>query len=210
MDEERKIDINKIPEKIPRIVLETILGTGNEDVAASIINWRSKARIPNGAWDDDYESLTHPYKCKHADFSVIEELMLVKGMTPELFESVKDYLTVYGQDGKININTATRKVMLACGLGVNMVNGIMNVRNGQDGIAGTKDDGLVNDITPEAVAKWNIAFDENEKNALNYFTTKSNYFRIESRGAVEGSKIGVKIACVVDRKAKKLIYYREY
>ena len=210
MDEERKININKIPEKIPQIVLETLLGKGNEDVAASIINWRGKVRIPNGAWDDNYESLTPPYKCKHADFNVIEELMLVKGMTPELFESIKDYITVYGEDGKININTATRKVMLACGLSENLVTSIMNVRNGEDKIAGTKDDGLVNDITPEATEKWNIAFDENEKNALNYFTTKSKYFRIESKGMVDKSKIGGRIVCVIDKGSKKLRYYREY
>ena len=163
-----------------------------------------------GAWDDDYKSLTPPYKCKHADFSVIEELMLVKGMTPELFESIKDYVTVYGDDTKlsININTATRRVMLACGLGENLVASIMNVRNGEDKIAGTKDDGLVQNITPETTGTWDITTDE--RNALNNFTTKSNYFRIESKGMVDSSRITCKIVCIVKRGAKKLEYYREY
>jgi type II secretory pathway component PulK len=210
MDEDRKININKIPEKMPEIVLATLLGAGNEEVAASIVNWRSKLRMPNGAWDDDYESLSPPYKCKHADFSCIEELMLVKGMTPEIFDSIKDYITVYGEDGKINMNTASRKVMLACGMGENLITAIMNVRNGQDNIPGTKDDGLVNDVTPEATGRWNIAFDETEKNALNYFTTKSNCFRIESKGMVDRSRISVKIVCVIDKGTKKLKYYREY
>ena len=207
MDEERKININKADQ----IVLITLLGKDNEEVAASIINWRGSARVPGpGAWDDDYRSLTPPYECKHADFSVIEELMLVKGMTPEIFESIKDYVTVYGDGPKlsININTATRPVMLACGLGENLVVSVMNVRNGEDRIAGTKDDGLVSDLTPEATGKWDITSDE--RNALNNFTTRSNYFRIESKGMVDKSKISARIVCVVDRESGKLKYYREY
>jgi general secretion pathway protein K len=205
MDEERKININKADQ----IVLSTLLGKGNEEVAASIINWRGPARMPGaGAWDTDYESLTPPYKCKHANFSVIEELMLVKGMTPELFESVKDYITVYGDDGKVNINTATRKVMLACGLSENLIEGIMNIRNGRDKTAQTEDDGLIQDITAEATGKWGIT--SGERNALNNFTTKSNYFRIESKGTVNKSKIAARIACVIDKGSKKLKYYREY
>lgn len=205
MDEERKININKADEPL----LVSLLGKGNEDAAASIMNWRGAARMPGrGAWDDDYKSLTPPYECKHANFSCIEELMLVKEMTPELFESIKDYITVYGDDGKININTATKRVMLACGLGENLVANIINIRNGSDKIAGTKDDGLVQDITPEAMEKWDITTDE--RNALNNFTLKSNYFRIESKGAIDKSKISVKIVCVAKKGDKQLKYYREY
>ena len=207
MDEGRKININKADQA----VLTTLLGPGNEEVAASIMNWRGTARVPGGgAWDDDYESLAVPYKCKHANFSVIEELMLVKGMTPELFESIKDYVTVYGDDAAlgVNINTATRPVMLACGLGENLIASIMNVRNGEDKIGGTKDDGLVQNITSEATQNWDITTDE--RNALNNFTTKSNYFRIESKGKVDKSKIGARIVCVIDKGSKKLKYYREY
>ena len=207
MDEDRKININTADQT----VLTSFLGKGNEDIAASIMNWRGTARAPGGgAWDDDYESLTMPYKCKHANCSVREEFLLVKGRTPELFESIKDYVTVYGDDTKlkININTATSRVMLACGLGESLVASIMNIRNGEDKIAGTKDDGLVQDITPEATGKWDIT--SAERNALNYFTTKSNYFRIESKGTIDKSRIGGRIVCVIDKGAKKLKYYREY
>lgn len=205
MDEERRININKADQA----VLASLLGKDNEEVAASIMNWRGSARMPGGgAWDGDYESLAAPYKCKHADFSVIEELMLVKGMTPELFRSVKDYITVYGEDGKVNINTATRKVMIACGLGENLAANIINIRNGSDNIAGTKDDGLVQDITPEATQNWDITSDE--RNALNRFTTKSNYFRIESIGSIDKSRMTSRIVCVVKKGDRQLKYYREY
>lgn len=203
MDEDRKININRARQP----VLENLLGKGNEDIAASIINWRGTVQIPGGAWDNDYKSLTPSYECKHADFSVLEELMLVKDMTPELFESIKDYITVYGQEDKVNINTATKRVMLAYGLDENWADIIIKIRNGEDKIAGTKDDGVFHNIAKDTES-WPLTLGERDILG-NSFTTKSNYFRIESKGMVDKSKIGCKIVCVVDKGAKSLKYYRE-
>jgi general secretion pathway protein K len=69
-----------------------------------------------GAENDHYQSLDNPYYCKNAPFDSLEELLLVKGMTPEIFGTQDDdskishYLAVFG-DGKININTADAKVL---------------------------------------------------------------------------------------------------
>jgi general secretion pathway protein K len=204
MDEERKININKASAE----VLKNLLGTNNEEAAESIVNWRSNLRLPKGASDDFYRSLTPPYECKHADFSVIEELMLVKGVTPQLFESIKDYITVYGDDGRININTATRKVMLSAGLDQGTVDIIMTIRNGPDRIAGTKDDGM---LSGDIASQLSIPMTSPTRTVLeNYFTTASNYFRIEAKGLASGSKIYSKVACIVKRGEKRLLYYREY
>lgn len=46
------------------------------------------------------------YKCRNAPVETIEELLLVKGISPEAFERLRDHLTVYG-DGKINVNSAS-------------------------------------------------------------------------------------------------------
>jgi len=65
-----------------------------------------------GAESSYYQSLTKPYSCRNGPVRYIEELLLVKGISPELLfgavgkEALADYLTVYGDDGKININTA--------------------------------------------------------------------------------------------------------
>lgn len=201
MDEERKININKAEYKM---LYQLLLGKEPENLAASIINWRGPAQLMvEGAQDNDYESLAAPYKCKHAEFGCIEELLLVKGMTPEIFESIKEYITVY-TDGKININTATVRVLRAFGLSDQSIGTIILIRNGADNVAGTKDDGCFDSIGATADQIGRTVLSEN------YFTTKSNYFRIESRGMVDRSKIGRRIDCVVDRKAKKLKYYREY
>ena len=72
-----------------------------------------------GAENYYYEKLKEPYRCKNGRFDVLNELLLVKGMTSEIIyerkggekggikmiPGVSQYLTVYG-DGKININEA--------------------------------------------------------------------------------------------------------
>ncbi|MCD6415435.1 MAG: general secretion pathway protein GspK [Planctomycetes bacterium] len=71
-----------------------------------------------GAEEDYYQKLPAPYSCKNAPCDVLGELLLVRGMTPEIFEGrpgahdgdealdgMRRYLTVYG-DGMIDINYA--------------------------------------------------------------------------------------------------------
>lgn len=203
-DEERRININTAT--LP--ILQNLFGS--EELASSIINWRSPAsavRVLKGASDDDYKALNPPYECKHAPFGCVEELLLVKGITPAVFESVKDYITIYG-DGKVNINTAAKRTMLALGLSIGLVDIIGGVKNGPDKTPGTKDDGW---FSGDIASQLGIPLDSPERTILgNYFTTASNYFRIESNGVASNSKVVSKIVCVVKRGVNKLEYYREY
>jgi len=63
-----------------------------------------------GAESGYYSKLQVPYRCKNALLDTTEELLLVKGITPEVFDRICDYVTVYG-DGRININCASRRVI---------------------------------------------------------------------------------------------------
>jgi general secretion pathway protein K len=64
-----------------------------------------------GAENAYYQTLEKPYSCKNAPLEFIEELLLVRGITKEVFygneekPGISDYLSAHG-DGKININTA--------------------------------------------------------------------------------------------------------
>lgn len=83
-------------------------------------------RENEGAENNYYKDLIDPYKCKNAPFETLNELLLVKGMTPEIFngragdktqniepvDGIEQYLTIYG-DGKININEASPMVILS-------------------------------------------------------------------------------------------------
>jgi general secretion pathway protein K len=79
-----------------------------------------------GAENSYYKRLVDGYRCKNASFETVDELLLVKGMTPEVFygrageagrntepvEELARYLTIYG-DGKININEASPQVIMS-------------------------------------------------------------------------------------------------
>jgi general secretion pathway protein K len=71
-----------------------------------------------GAEDGYYLSLKTPYRVRNGPLPVLEELLLVRGVTPELFyggpgkPGISRYLTVHG-DGRININTADMPVLMA-------------------------------------------------------------------------------------------------
>lgn len=64
-----------------------------------------------GAESDYYQSLDKSYDCENAPLRYTEELLLIKGITPELLYGTEDkpglidFITVYDTDGKININT---------------------------------------------------------------------------------------------------------
>ena len=71
-----------------------------------------------GAEGAFYAGLERPYAAKNAPLDCIEELLMVKGMTRDLFYGTAESpglaqcLTVFG-DGKININTAPKPVLRA-------------------------------------------------------------------------------------------------
>ncbi len=89
-------------------------------LAPAIIDWTdSDNEVTNlpfiqhenmGAESSYYNRLQVPYNCKNALLDTTEELLLVKGITQEVFNRIRDYVTVYG-DGKVNINSASRQVI---------------------------------------------------------------------------------------------------
>jgi general secretion pathway protein K len=64
----------------------------------------------SGAESDYYSNLTPPYRCRNNSLETTEELLLVKGITPQVFGCLRDYVTVRG-DEKININWASKRVI---------------------------------------------------------------------------------------------------
>lgn len=73
----------------------------------------------HGAEESYYQSLTPGHSCRNDKMTAPDELLLVKGMTPEIVygnrehEGIIHYITVVGDDGKINLNTAALPVLQA-------------------------------------------------------------------------------------------------
>jgi hypothetical protein len=57
-----------------------------DDVANSILDWLDDDDTPrtDGAENEYYQSLATPYSCRNGPIDSLEELLLVKGVTPEL------------------------------------------------------------------------------------------------------------------------------
>jgi general secretion pathway protein K len=84
-----RIDINQAD--LP--TLERL--TAYPAVAASIIDWRdadSELVTPDGAEAEYYQSLPYPYLPRNGPFQTIGELLLVRGVTPEMFFGTADHL----------------------------------------------------------------------------------------------------------------------
>jgi type II secretory pathway component PulK len=183
------------------------------EIAACIIDWRDAddVELEGGAEKEHYSSLDRPYKCKNAPFTVPEELRLVKGVTGDVFEKMKGFVTVYG-DGKVNVNTAPREVLVALGMTEDLADRIIAYRNGADAKPGTSDDGVFRDVNIEVALKDLSASEGAVVASLkNSFTTKSGYFRIESLGTVR-SKVKRTFISVVKKGEGKCqsVSFREY
>jgi type II secretory pathway component PulK len=65
------------------------------DIADAIVDWRDPDDTPSpyGAESEYYGSVQPPYRSKNAPFETVEELLLVKGVTPEM---------LYGMDANHN------------------------------------------------------------------------------------------------------------
>ncbi len=99
-NEAGKININKADQNLLRMMLNSFeLDDKEKDVIVdSILDWRDNddLRRLHGAEDEYYQSLPDPYRAKNDDFESVEELLLVKGITPEIFHGgLENIVTVY-------------------------------------------------------------------------------------------------------------------
>jgi type II secretory pathway component PulK len=217
IDEERKININKSPaivmERLFRLVTNCDESQARE-LAACIIDWRdsdSELCVPLGSAEDSYyKSLDYPYEAGDADFDVLEEILLVKGMGEDVFSKVKDYITIYGS-GLVNINTADNVTLLALGLDEYTVDNILLFRLGNDGIAGTPDDNIfesIYDITAKMREFCRLSQAQMEQlyaKAGQNLTTKSNNFMIKCIANLNKRTNFTKVECIINRSGK--IFY---
>ncbi|OIO39685.1 MAG: hypothetical protein AUJ75_01035 [Candidatus Omnitrophica bacterium CG1_02_49_10] len=148
-DEYARININEAPFGTLKGLIHAFLDDEDDaaGIAGNIIDWRDEDNTPTEDGEgrivglEDYANLEKGYGPKNQRFRSAEELLLVEGVTDDLFSEIKDYITIFG-DGKININTANR-VCLDSLFGeayASLGDKIVSWRNGVDGEPGTPDD----------------------------------------------------------------------
>ncbi|MBN2438467.1 MAG: general secretion pathway protein GspK [Deltaproteobacteria bacterium] len=99
-NESGKVNLNRAGEFLLKMMLNhfEIADADKNIIVDSIMDWRDKDHFyrANGAENEYYLSLPKPYPCKNGDFTSIGELLLVRGVTSEIFYGgLKDMVTVY-------------------------------------------------------------------------------------------------------------------
>lgn len=125
-DETGKISLNGLTD-ISGTVLKNLLVNMEvapeeaDTIVDSILDWKDADNLHrlSGAEDDYYQSLPHPYKARNGDFETLEELLLVKGVIPNILYGTEankgmiHLLTLYGNTNLINLNAAPKEVLTA-------------------------------------------------------------------------------------------------
>lgn len=222
IDEERKININRAAMNILERLFKISAGLSEieaQELAASIIDWRdndSELSLPLGSAEDSYyRNLRYPYEARDADFEVLDEMLLVKGMTNEIFEKLKSYVTIYGS-GRVNINTAPKAVLLALGFSEDIADAILLFRYGEggnddssQGQGGVFD--AVSDIVPKISQFYHLSPSElTQVSAIaeQALAVSSDNFMVKSSARMPNRKNYLEITSVIDRKGK-ILYWNE-
>lgn len=220
VDEGGKINVNHEGRSVLKRLIKDVLGENDEDaghLANMIIDWRryGESEITGFFSDEYYENLEFPYVPKKSDFEVLDELLLVEGVTRDIYKRLINFTTIYG-DGKVNINTAPRQVLSALGLSETLVGAILFARRGEDEIEFTEDDFVFHvahniGLNLDRLVKLEDS-EMQEIDALikqNKLKTGLSLFRLRSQGQLESKGEKVVIECVFNAEDDKIIYWHE-
>ncbi len=210
MGEAGKININTVSDPTLRKIINQfgLEGEAKDIVVDSILDWRTPGELHrlNGAKSDYYQSLKEPYDCKNGNLDSIEELLLVRGVTSELYYGrktkseeegtkadrfgLRDIFSIYASGEQIDINSASA-------IALRVVLGIPN-EVAQQIVKGREEKGYANPAeliqrVPELSAFMGTI------GTLILFQSPNPYYTIESRamnkdgGSIRGVKAIVKI-----------------
>ena len=133
-DEGGRFSLNKADETLLRRVITNLVQGGNQTtgidrrlqdsidtVVDSILDWRDhdSMKRPHGAESKYYLKRHVPYRAKNAFFDSPEELLLVRGVTPDLYygangmPGLRDVFSVYNRSPTVSLNTAPAAVFQA-------------------------------------------------------------------------------------------------
>ena len=214
-DETGKININLAPEDILRnLMLQAGLRQDEADtIVDSILDWRDPDpdAHPYGAEESYYQALPEPYHIKDGALDNIEELLLVNGVTPEVFYGQKfrdesgwqttrgglvKFLTTYTSVNRININSAPEEVLASIpGMDSGRVQAIIQQRQ-------EKPFGAANDVGE----RIGPGTDTNTVAFLSAF--RSNVFSIRSVARLNGRRVAATIRCTLGVDANSPAGYR--
>jgi general secretion pathway protein K len=146
--ETAKLDVNSVSvETLNRLLVALGVGAARaQEIAAAIDDWRRPAETAS-QFDLYYEAQVPSFRAPHASLQEIEELLSVKGITPDLFYGTYvpaatgadgprlapqggliDCLSVYGARDRVDANTAHPAVLEALGISPYVITALVERR----------------------------------------------------------------------------------
>lgn len=154
-------------------------------------DWNNLIKIDDT--EEKQELISHIFSYEDRPFECKEEMLAVEGMTVEIYNCIKDLITVFGPPS-MNINTITEEQMLANGFRENLIDAIIVYRQGNDYIEGTEDDGIfesTSEIYDQLVTKGNLEHEDIEQLEdliVDKLVVASNNFCLEAKMYSKGEK----------------------
>jgi len=217
-DEKGKIPLNKlvtggtvnadIKDMLLRLLKEPEFGLTDRragEIVDAIIDWidENDEITGVGAESSYYATLAAPYAAKNEALDCIEELLMVRGITNELFSGTKDkpglaqFVTIHGT-GTISINTAPKMVLrvLSPDITVEMAEKMDEFRRNQNN----------NLASPDWYKQVSGLADATIKPTL-IDVAKSNYFGIYATGVTE--RMSQNVRGVIQRSPFRIMSWRQ-
>lgn len=116
-DEAGKVDINAAPEELLNGLFR-VVGVPEDQrpsLVDAVLDWRDADDLTrmHGAEVGDYEAAGLSYGPTDGPFTVTEDLQRVLGMTPEVYDRLAPFITVYSGRAGIDPAVAPKEVLLA-------------------------------------------------------------------------------------------------
>ncbi len=155
------------------------------EIADAVIDWidSDDRESDFGAENNYYQSLEPAYDCKNAPIEFVEELLLVKGITREILfgasgnGGLSNYITAYGNNGKLNINSSDSLVLVALDSNMTqeLAESMIEFRTQEENRPK-----LANSSWYSNISTWpgDVIFDQR------LVTTMSSYFKIVAKGTI--------------------------
>ena len=116
-DESGKIGINYANQEQLRQLFKAIKVDGElaDQLVDAILDWRDKNDLQRlyGAEKEQYTAAGKNYAPRNGLFADMEELQMVMGITPQIYQKLQGMVSIYTKKSLINPTTASREVLLS-------------------------------------------------------------------------------------------------
>ena len=189
------VKVDRVYETYRRLIESLDLDDGLVETLADWMDSDGEPRLHGAEAADYYRRLPRPYEPGNAPPASFEELGMVKGYTRDTLEKLRPYVTPYNRSGRVNINTAPKKVIMALDPDItpDMADGLITRRKS----APFRDRSEVMNVDGFGTVGFNLQ---------DKIVVTSDVFRVYSRATVGET---TRVVEAVVRPGQGILYWRE-